>query len=297
MLKHNIAAVLAVLALPAPSVASGATRTVEIVRMGSSAAPEVQEQDNNSPKATVAGAFHVLDLTRARISDTMLRSFSTPATDGEDVIRRDALAPYSDISAPAWMRAPLRSMWPTDERYIPSDCITVPYRPVGFLKPEVEGRRRAAYTAMSAAACDAGIPVGLFDALILTESGYNARAVSPKQAYGFTQLMPGTAADLGVDRYDPVQNLHGGARYLRTQLDRFGMIHLALAAYNAGPGRVKGGQIPLITETQNYVRNVLDKWILLAGNNQVLPVGDFDGPPAIPTIAARPGRAASVQIF
>jgi soluble lytic murein transglycosylase-like protein len=80
-------------------------------------------------------------------------------------------------------------------------------------------------------------------------------------AIGLAQLMPGTAAGLGVDPTDPLQNLQGGARYLREQLDRFGTPELALAAYNAGPNRVaQAGGIPRITETQTYVRRVLDTW-------------------------------------
>lgn len=162
------------LALPAPALASGAsTRIVEIFRMGPSAAAEMQEQEENSKRATAAGGFHLLDLTRTRTSDAMLASFGALAVDGGEVIRGDALAPFSDITVPAWMRGPLLSVWPAEGRYIPSDCITAPYRPVGFLAHDIEDRRRAAYTAMSAAACDAGIPVDLFDALILTESAYN----------------------------------------------------------------------------------------------------------------------------
>ncbi len=67
----------------------------------------------------------------------------------------------------------------------------------------------------------------------------------------------GTAADLGVDPTDPLQNLDGGARYLATQLNSFGRIDFALAAYNAGPGNVqKYGGIPPFEETQNYVRRI-----------------------------------------
>ena len=78
--------------------------------------------------------------------------------------------------------------------------------------------------------------------------------------------MPLGAAGLGVDPYDPIQNLQGGARYLRTQLERFGRIDLALAAYNAGPGRVidAGYEVPDIVETQLYVLRVLDRWESLA---------------------------------
>src|SRR3546814_1654056 len=67
--------------------------------------------------------------------------------------------------------------------------------------------------------------------------------------------MPGTAAQLGVDRYHVESNLRGGAKYLRRQLDRFGHYHLALAAYNAGPGRVRNGAVPRIPETRDYVDN------------------------------------------
>jgi soluble lytic murein transglycosylase-like protein len=79
-------------------------------------------------------------------------------------------------------------------------------------------------------------------------------------AIGLAQLMPGTARGLGVDPYDAWQNLVGGATYLRIQLDRFGQVDLALAAYNAGPGRVVDGRVPSITETQLYVLRVLERY-------------------------------------
>lgn len=109
------------------------------------------------------------------------------------------------------------------------------------------------------AADESGIDRDLFAALIEAESAWNPNAVSPVGAKGLTQLMPGTALALGVtDPFDPMQNLRGGARYLRQQIDRFGSIELALAAYNAGPGAVKKyGGIPPFPETQNYVRKIL----------------------------------------
>lgn len=83
------------------------------------------------------------------------------------------------------------------------------------------------------------LPTGLLDALVWTESRYNPLAVSRVGAAGLGQLMPATARELGVsNRFDPMANIDGAARYLRQMLDRFGTVHLALAAYNAGPRAV-----------------------------------------------------------
>ena len=107
-------------------------------------------------------------------------------------------------------------------------------------------------------AMDEGVDPDLFLRLIAQESGGRATARSEAGAYGFTQLMEGTARDLGVDRTDPEQNLRGGARYLRQQLDSFQEVPLALAAYNAGPGAVRRfGGIPPYSETRNYVARIL----------------------------------------
>ena len=101
----------------------------------------------------------------------------------------------------------------------------------------------------------------LIEALVWQESRWRAHAVSPAGARGLAQLMPGTARELGVDPDDPFANLEGGARYLRQQLDRFGGdVEKALAAYNAGPGRVMAADgIPAIRETQNYVAAVMGR--------------------------------------
>lgn len=99
----------------------------------------------------------------------------------------------------------------------------------------------------------------LLEAVVWQESRWNELAVSPVGARGLTQLMPGTAAQMGVNAGDPMANLEGGARYLRMQLDAFGGdIEKALAAYNAGPGRVqKAGGIPNIRETKAYVASIM----------------------------------------
>jgi soluble lytic murein transglycosylase-like protein len=103
-----------------------------------------------------------------------------------------------------------------------------------------------------------GIPSDLFLRLVNQESRWQLDALSTAGAIGLTQLMPSTAAYLGVDPQDPIQNLEGGARYLAMQYARFGTWELALAAYNAGPGAVERyGGIPPYRETQNYVAIIL----------------------------------------
>lgn len=121
--------------------------------------------------------------------------------------------------------------------------------------PRYAGNYRGQYLKTAkAAAARHSVPEDLFLRLVQAESGWNPGAVSPKGATGLAQLMPETAALLGVDATNPEQNLEGGARYLRMMYERFGNWRLALAAYNAGPGAVdQHGDIPPYAETQNYV--------------------------------------------
>ncbi len=125
--------------------------------------------------------------------------------------------------------------------------------------PRWTGRYRGEHLEVAkAAARQHAIPEDLFLRLVQQESGWNHGAVSPKGAAGLAQLMPETAALLGVRIEDPRQNLEGGARYLRMMHDRFGSWRLALAAYNAGPEAVaKHGGIPPFAETRAYVKAIL----------------------------------------
>lgn len=167
------------------------------------------------------------------------------------------------VYVPGWMRRPSAATPAATLPIVPvsslNGCEQTIYRPNARLSMEAERRRAQYYPLVMAIACEAGIPGHLFDALISQESRYNPSAYSPKGAAGLTQLMPDTAAGLGVlNRFDVVQNLRGGARYLRVQLDEFGRYDLALGAYNAGPGRVRQYKsLPPFHETLQYVRTIL----------------------------------------
>lgn len=142
-------------------------------------------------------------------------------------------------------------------------CDAARYRPTWWLSRVAE-RRRSSYHRMTAdIACQHGLPTRLLDAVIAQESGFTPGSISRAGAMGIMQIMPGTARSLGLrNPFDPIANMRAGARYLREQLDRFGRIDLALAAYNAGPERrsLRHGRIPAIPETQHYVRTILTNW-------------------------------------
>ena len=184
--------------------------------------------------------------------------------DFELVPRSFTINPYAARPAvPSWMRADSSFMGIGSSPFRPAQddplCRSRSFFPRYGISRDAQARRTAYFNLIVDVACDAGVPVVLFDALLAQESRYRPFARSSAGAMGMAQLMPGTAQYLRVtDPWDVRQNLVGGARYLREQLDRFGTWELALAAYNAGPGRVdQFGGIPPFRETRNYVRSIM----------------------------------------
>lgn len=131
------------------------------------------------------------------------------------------------------------------------------------------GREKTLDEIVARFSSESGLPEALVHSVIAAESAYDAGAVSSKGAVGLMQLMPGTARDLQVtERHDPGENVRGGAMYLRQLLDRYRespeSLLLALAAYNAGPGRVDNyNGLPPFNETRLFVRRVLDRFLAL----------------------------------
>lgn len=156
---------------------------------------------------------------------------------------------------------------PVDDRYsvlvaAPDGATAAPVRPP---QTSVLPARRSRYEKVVEDAARAhGLDSALLHAVIAVESGYDPKAVSKKGAAGLMQLMPATAKRYGVaDAFDPVQNVRGGARYLRDLLDLFDSdTRLALAAFNAGEHAVikHGRRIPPYRETLRYVPKVLDHY-------------------------------------
>jgi soluble lytic murein transglycosylase-like protein len=114
-------------------------------------------------------------------------------------------------------------------------------------------------SSIASAARSNGLEPELVTAVIAAESNFDPQALSPKGAQGLMQLMPATAAELGVrDVWDPEDNIHGGSSHLARLLEKYEEVPLAVAAYNAGEGAVdRHGGIPPFRETQDYVQRVL----------------------------------------
>jgi hypothetical protein len=155
---------------------------------------------------------------------------------------------HSETPADAFFTVPWTASLTTVATFVRgSDCDPVPPEEIGALVEDIARRE--------------GLTPDLLRAVIGKESAWLPCAVSRKGAQGLMQLMPETAADLGVtDAFDPQQNLSAGARFLRQLLDRYGgNLVLALGAYNAGPRHVdRLGRLPLFPETVNYVSDILE---------------------------------------
>lgn len=233
-------------------------RDVELLQFDGVAARDFVIHAGPSPVPDNVGPVRlVTDLSTALSAD--FAQIGAPAI-------ANSFAPTSVIKVPEWMRrgiarprlAPIVTFSPR----LSAGCGDARYRPRIDLVMSIERRRARLFPLIAAIACEHQLPVGLFVALIWQESRYQVDARSPRGAMGLTQLMPSTADYAGVsDPWDPVENLRGGARYLRMQIDEFGRIDLALAAYNAGPGRVRPHRrIPRIRETIDYVQKITAAW-------------------------------------
>lgn len=187
--------------------------------------------------------------------------------------RADVLELGSDGAR--WVAGPLAGRAAVPD---PADAATVPTNAAYVSTDGIEGAMLPDFAIADPARHAVGIPPryaakiaelavrfdlspSLLEALVWQESRWRENARSPVGAQGLAQLMPGTARYLGVDPSDPFANLEGGARYLREQLDRFdGNLEKALAAYNAGPGRVeRAGGVPNIRETKQYVAAIMGR--------------------------------------
>lgn len=178
-----------------------------------------------------------------------------------------ALAPavaYADVleigsTGPAWIAGGPVS--PASDSYVAADPASNVPAGTPLTEVDIAAGPDAWRARVGELAAKYDLSPTLIEALVWQESRWRPGAVSSAGARGLAQLMPGTARQMGVNPDDPHANLEGGARYLRAQLDTFGGdIEKALAAYNAGPGRVQAaGGIPAIRETQNYVASILSR--------------------------------------
>jgi len=128
------------------------------------------------------------------------------------------------------------------------------------LSARAAAKAGAALPLLERAGAASDLSARLLEAIAYVESRFDPQAISPKGAVGMMQLMPATAAELGVAPHDPEANARGGAAYLRRMLAEFdNNVELAVAAYNAGPAAVKRhGGVPPYRETQAYVAAVMD---------------------------------------
>lgn len=222
--------------------ASYCCTALSLVCMATVAHADVMELDANGARWVAGG-------TASPVSGVLVE------TEGVSVIVGEATLPLVDVAAQnvgVFLTEDERAA--LSEMIVPDHIIADTVAHASAIPPEYQLK-------IQELAQRFDLSPALLEALVWQESRWRAGAVSHAGARGLAQLMPGTARYLGVNADDPMQNLEGGARYLREQLDRFdGDLEKALAAYNAGPGRViRAGGVPNIRETRQYVAAIMGR--------------------------------------
>jgi soluble lytic murein transglycosylase-like protein len=209
--------------------------------------------------ATSGGAGEVLSVS-IETGERAVRPAWAPSAPVAHENRLDEMDVYALSPAAVHLRLP-RMVPPELRRQAAEAVESFSEAAADLLSETAAPEGRANWTAfIRKAARDFGVAPKLIAAVIRAESAFQPRAVSPKGAQGLMQLMPATGEALGLaDPFDPEANIRAGTRYLKAQLSRFSDIEEALAAYNAGPGKViKHGGVPPFAETREFVRRVLE---------------------------------------
>lgn len=255
------------------SSASGALAATSSTEISNAAAPKSLLGDYQ-PETAISHSQSMLDqlaleyAMRSNPKSTLVKTHPIKSLSTAGIRIPAWMQPKRAIASPHFQSAALFSSSLSGGSY--DRCDGRGFSPAWWLDLKVEARRAYHFDTVAAVACEFGVPTSLLDAVIAQESGYKYWAISPKGAMGMMQIMPGTATQLGLaDPFNSLANMRAGARYLREQLDRFGRVDLALAAYNAGPHRrsLKEGRLPMISETLSYVQTILINWARLSPRN------------------------------